>query len=109
MCCAIILTLLVSAKLPETHHKGNRQQIAIIDIAGKLVMDKRVIGFGLIMVAVTIISQMVLTFGICMTTSNALALALVDYKSCTGTASSLFGFFYYCLISLCYAGYGIFS
>ena len=32
-------------------------------------------------------------FGVCMTTSNALALALVNYKWCIGTASSLFGFF----------------
>ncbi len=53
-----------------------------------------------IMIATTILSQMVCAFGICMATSNALALALVDYKHAIGTASSLFGFFYYCLISL---------
>lgn len=198
MCFAIILTMLVSAKLPETHHKNNRQPISIIDIACKLVMDKKVIGFGLIvaacngisfsyfaegsfylikglglspseyglsfiaiavstmmggtlskklhnshpsqsimgyglwiiatsaaifsgfslanhsilqlpndlMIAITIISQMVMMFGICMATSNALALALVDYKWCIGTASSLFGFFYYCLISLFTLGMG---
>ena len=51
MCFAIILTMLVSAKLPETHHKDNRQPISIIDIACKLVMDKKVIGFGLIVAA----------------------------------------------------------
>jgi Bcr/CflA subfamily drug resistance transporter len=198
MCFAIILTMLVSAKLPETHHKDNRQPISIIDIACKLVMDKKVIGFGLIvaacngisfsyfaegsfylikglglspreyglsfitiavatmmggmlskklhsshasqiimgyglwiivtsaaifsgfslanhnilqlpndlMIAITIISQMVMMFGISMATSNALALALVDYKWCIGTASSLFGFFYYCLISLFTLGMG---
>ncbi|MDZ5762771.1 MFS transporter domain protein [Candidatus Cyrtobacter comes] len=50
------------------------------------------------MIAVTILSQMGCAFGICMATSNALALALVDYKH--ATASSLFGFFYYGLISL---------
>jgi DHA1 family bicyclomycin/chloramphenicol resistance-like MFS transporter len=198
MCFAIILAMLVFAKLPETHHKDNRQPISIIDIAYKLVMDKKVIGFGLIvaacngisfsyfaegsfylikglglspseyglsfiaiavatmmggmlskklhnshlsqsimgyglwiiaisaaifsgfslvnhcilqlpndlMIAITIISQMVMMFGICIATSNALALALVDYKWCIGTASSLFGFFYYCLISLFTLGMG---
>jgi hypothetical protein len=59
------------------------------------------------MIAITIIAQMIIMFGVCMTTSNALALALVDYKSCIGTASSLFGFFYYCLISLFTLGMGI--
>lgn len=200
MCFAIILAILVSAKLPETHHKVNRQPISLIDISCKLMKDKKVIGFGLIvaacngisfsyfaegsfylikelglspseyglsfmaiaaatmmggmlskklqssrssqsimgyglriiatsatifsgfalinyhivhlqndlMIAVTIISQMILMFGICMTTSNALALALVDYKWCIGTASSLFGFFYYCLISLFTLGMGFF-
>ncbi|MCE2993323.1 MAG: hypothetical protein ACK5WS_07250 [Alphaproteobacteria bacterium] len=34
-----------------------------------------------------------------MATSNALALALVDYKNAVGTASSLFGFFYYSIVS----------
>lgn len=58
------------------------------------------------LIAVTIISQMILVFGICMTTTNALALALVDYKWCVGTASSLFGFFYYIGISLFTLGMG---
>lgn len=52
------------------------------------------------MIGVTIGMQMMLMFGICLVTSNALALALTDYKWCIGTASSLFGFFYYVLISL---------
>ena len=52
------------------------------------------------LIAITILSQMGCAFGICMATSNALALALVDYKHAIGTASSLFGFFYYALISL---------
>jgi hypothetical protein len=42
-----------------------------------------------------------------MVTSSALALALVDYKWCVGTASSLFGFFYYCFISLFTLGMGM--
>lgn len=52
-----------------------------------------------VMLVIAVLSQIVVAFGICMATSNALALALVDYKHTIGTASSLFGFFYYCLIS----------
>ena len=59
-----------------------------------------------LMIGITILSQMSIMFGLCMATSNALALALVDYKWCIGTASSLFGFFYYCLISLFTLGMG---
>jgi len=53
-----------------------------------------------LLIYATIFSQTIIMFGISMTTSNALALALVDYKWCIGTASSLFGFFYYCIASL---------
>lgn len=52
------------------------------------------------LIAITIFSQMIMVFGICIINSNSLALALQDYKWCIGTASSLFGFFYYCGISL---------
>ena len=48
----------------------------------------------------TITMQALTILGICIVTSNALALSLADYKKSIGTASSLFGFFYYCLISL---------
>jgi hypothetical protein len=58
------------------------------------------------MIFAAISMQMIIMFGICMATSNALALALVDYKWCTGTASSLFGFFYYLFISLFTFGMG---
>ena len=60
-----------------------------------------------LMIGITIFAQMCTMFGVCMATSNALALALVDYKWCIGTASSLFGFFYYCLISLFTLGMGL--
>ena len=59
-----------------------------------------------VMIILALISYMSIVFGICMTTSNALALALVNYKHAIGTASSLFGFFYYCLISLFTFGMG---
>ncbi|MGC0371621.1 MAG: hypothetical protein DGJ47_000314 [Rickettsiaceae bacterium] len=199
MIFALILIILVSIKLPETHHKNNRKKIAIWTLALHLIRNKKVIGFGLIvagcngilfsyfaegsfylikilglspseygfsftliaaatmmggilskklhahhssevimsyglaiititalifsliafanhsivplpnglMIAVTIMSQMSIAFGICMSTSNALALALVDYKHAVGAASSLFGFFYYGVISLFTLGMGV--
>lgn len=55
----------------------------------------------------TIAAQMCMMFGICMITSTALAMALVDYKWCIGTASSLFGCFYYLWISLCTLGMAV--
>lgn len=48
----------------------------------------------------TVLSQMVIMFGISIATSNALALALASYRWCIGAASSLFGFYYYILIAL---------
>ncbi|MBL3285315.1 MFS transporter C-terminal domain protein [Rickettsiales endosymbiont of Paramecium tredecaurelia] len=184
--------VLVIVRLPETHPHASRKRISISHIAMQLILDKKVLGFGLIvggcngilfsyfaegafylieilglsashyglsfiaigsgamlggivsrrlqnklsskeimnyglliitytttiyscitminhylfslpsytMIAVTIISQMICIFGTCVVTVNALALALVNYRHAIGTASSLFGFFYYCLISL---------
>jgi len=60
-----------------------------------------------LLIACTIVAQMMMMFGVCMVTSTALAMALVDYKWCIGTASSLFGFFYYFWISLCTLGMGM--
>ena len=195
---ALIVTILVSVKLPETHPQASRKKVSVWNIAKQLVLDKKVLGFGLIvagcngilfsyfaegsfylikglglspshyglsftvigcsamlggivskrlqnqhsskeimgyglliiafattifsciaminhslftlpshrMIAVTIISQVICIFGTCITTVNALALALIDYKHAIGTASSLFGFFYYCMISLFTFGMG---
>ncbi|KTC71699.1 multidrug resistance protein [Legionella birminghamensis] len=61
-----------------------------------------------IMITASLIMLMIIMFGSCMVTSNALALALTDFKWCIGTASSLFGFLYYCLISLFTVGMGYF-
>ena len=52
------------------------------------------------LIAVTVLSQMMLNLGICMTTSNALTLALEDYRDVTGRASSIFGCFYYFFTSI---------
>jgi DHA1 family bicyclomycin/chloramphenicol resistance-like MFS transporter len=54
----------------------------------------------------TILSQMTMMFGVNLINGNALALALVDYKAYTGTASSLFGFFYYSITSSVTLGMG---
>lgn len=197
--CAIILAAVVMTRLPETHPKNNRNPIALLNVLSRLISDKKVIGFGLIvagcngilfsyfaegsfylieglglspskyglsfmlvasatlaggmlsrklhaqhsakkimfygliimsigasvsscmavvnhmvyllppymMIIVTLVSQMTIAFGICMATSNALAMALVDYKDAIGTASSLFGFFYYVLISAFTLGMGL--
>lgn len=59
------------------------------------------------LIFITILSQTILVFGLCMTTSNALAIALVDYQWCVGTASSLFGFFYNVGIALLTFGMGV--
>ncbi len=58
------------------------------------------------MIGITVGAHMMTMFGVCMTTSNGLALALIDYKDCIGTASSLFGFFYYGVIALVTFGMG---
>lgn len=52
------------------------------------------------MIVMIICSQMLCGMGICIATLNALALALKDYKHAIGTASSLFGCYYYCFIAL---------
>jgi MFS family permease len=59
------------------------------------------------MLILTIASMMANMAGICVVTSNALAISLKDYKHVIGTASSLFGFFYYIGISLCTFGVGL--
>lgn len=61
----------------------------------------------LTLILTTIGLHMFTVFGICIITSNALACALVDYKDCIGTASSLFGCFYMVGISLSTFGMGM--
>lgn len=63
--------------------------------------------YRMLLIAITLLTQMVIMFGVCMVTSNALAIALVDYKRSIGSATSLFGFFYYCFISLFTFGMGV--
>lgn len=53
------------------------------------------------MPAIITFMQMIIMFGLCLITSNALSSALTNYKDCIGTASSLLGCYYYLVISLC--------
>lgn len=48
----------------------------------------------------TIACEMIMMFSFTLMMSNSLALALIDYQWCVGTASSLFGFAYYCFVSV---------
>jgi DHA1 family bicyclomycin/chloramphenicol resistance-like MFS transporter len=189
--CAFCLSVAVQFSLEETHHESNRQAVSILDVSWRLIRDRKVMAFCLIvgagngigfsyfaeasfvlikmlglspaeygssfifiagagmcggllskylhnyyssreimsygvlvmvgatslgvalaiinhmyqlssevMIVVIIFTQMIITFGGGMVTTNSLALALVDYKWCVGTASSLFGFAYYCVTAL---------
>jgi len=105
---------LLSRKL---HGKFTSQKIMdcglLIILAGSgvfsaLILLSNLVTFSNTMLIITTIgTQMIMMFGVCMATSNALAVALVDYKWCVGTASSLFGFFYYCIVSLLTLGMGL--
>lgn len=59
-----------------------------------------------LLITITISCMMIIYMGISLTTSNALSQALINYKDCIGTASALFGFFYYFLVALLSAGIG---
>lgn len=59
------------------------------------------------LVGFTMACMMLIMGGNTMITSNALSAALMNYKHCIGTASSLFGFSYYCVISLITGGMGL--
>jgi Bcr/CflA subfamily drug resistance transporter len=58
-------------------------------------------------IVLTLGSMMVIMLGDALIIPNALSMALEDYKHSIGTASSLFGFFYYVLISLFTFGMGL--
>ena len=66
------------------------------------------VSLGNLMTAIFLLfSMIVITFGTNILVGSSLSLALQNYKWCTGTASSLFGFFYYCLTSLFTFGMGM--
>lgn len=59
-----------------------------------------------VFIGLTLIAMMTIMLGIALVIPNCLAVALSDYKYAVGTASSLFGFFYYTVISLFTIGMG---
>lgn len=104
---------LVSKKLQNSHTSlqimryGVWMMVVFAALASLLVITHTLISWPtLVMIVGPLICQMMINFGMCMVNSNALALALVDYKHCIGTASSLFGCFYYIVISLFTFGMG---
>lgn len=105
---------ILSRKLHDHHESKRIMRYGLAAILiGSLIFSFLILGSTVTdaskgwIILFTIGSQMVITLGLGMTTGNALALALVDYKWCIGTASSLFGFFYYTIISLFTLGMGI--
>lgn len=60
-----------------------------------------------VLIAVTLVSHMVSMAGRCLVNSSALSIALADYRWCSGTASSVFGFIYYLIVSLITFGIGL--
>jgi len=80
---------------------------AMILFAGIVLLGQYIEISSKIMILMTIGLQMVGAFGLVMITSNALSAALVDYRDCIGTASSLFGSFYMLCISIVTFGMGI--
>ncbi len=92
----------------------NRYSSKKIMIFGLLIVDLALTGFAAlamiahlkgilpqhILIAAPIVALAIASFGISLATNTALALALSDYKKSIGTASSLFGFFYYAVTAL---------
>jgi len=64
------------------------------------------IRYGIISVIMTLGFIVILFFGIALILPNALSHALEDYSHMAGTAASLFGFYYYMLVSLMTFGMG---
>lgn len=72
---------------------------ALIFTAG-ILLFKAVTAHNLYAITLTLFSMGLIMAGIGMIIPNILSLALEKYRAIQGTASSLFGFYYYCLIAL---------
>lgn len=95
------------------------QQVEVIKYGIRIVFTSALIFSGCIafnqfsepidkttLILITIFSQMFTQFGLSMIMSNTLSISLMNYTWCTGTASSIFGLFYYSLVSLFNYGMG---
>ena len=105
---------LLSKYLHHFHHSSTLQNygLRIVCTFTTLFSILILLGVGTMlpskwMIALTLLLQMGTAFGMVISNGNSLAMALVDYKWCTGTASSLFGFFYYMVTSLITLGMGL--
>jgi Bcr/CflA subfamily drug resistance transporter len=111
---ATLLGGMTSKRLSNTH-----KQTEIIKYGIRIVLASTLIFSALILlnqffqpidkkilISITVLSQMFTQFGLSMTMSNTLSISLMNYNWCTGTASSIFGLFYYFLVSLFNYGMG---
>jgi DHA1 family bicyclomycin/chloramphenicol resistance-like MFS transporter len=104
----------LSKLLTKRHHSQKIMVNGIMIIVasnvlfcGLLVIHLSIYKFTSSMIVWTVFSSQIgIMFGSGLIVSNVLTLALVDYKKHLGAASSLFGFFYYALISLFTFGMG---
>ena len=73
-----------------------------------LIMFNMLVGLpNSVLICIVLGCHMITIFGLRMVISTGLALGLVDYTWCIGTASSFFGFAYYCVTSVFTLGMGI--
>lgn len=107
---AAMLGGLNSRRMLDTYHPEKIMNIGLmIMICGFTITSLAITFLNLsvdYLICLTIATQMISMFGSCMVTSNSLALALVNYRHCIGTASSIFGCLYYSFISIFTFGMG---
>lgn len=103
LAAATLLGGIVGRKLHNRHNSRTILNYGLgITFLGSLLFLGTAIGpFSRdLLIGGSLLAMMLVNGGIIMITSNALSLSLIAYKNCIGTASSLFGFFYYALVSL---------
>lgn len=114
MASSTILGGLLSKKL-----QGKHSQITIMSYGVSVILASCAFSSSLVLwhtyvhafstntiIAITLLAQTGIMFGSCMACTNALSFALTEYKAYVGTASSLYGFMYYCLVSIFTLGMG---
>lgn len=111
---AIMVGGFVSRQLQKNYESLTVLHLGLLSVLGGSilfsvgVMLAQIFGWSdVFLVSLTIGCMMLIMGGNCIITSNALSSALTGYKNCIGTASSLFGFAYYVVVSLFTAGMGM--
>jgi Bcr/CflA subfamily drug resistance transporter len=106
---AMLCSGLIGRKLHDSHSSRTLLSYGLITtLLGNLILLGAVLTplSRHLMIETSVLAMMIIMSGIIMVTSNALSLSLMAYKKCIGAASSLFGFFYYSLVSLFTLGMG---